>query len=169
MIHFPSLPSGFVVYCDDIRQEVGGKITLVGAYADEMTIFEVAPVVLPQLRALVVCRFPPNSPPNGARVKVIYTRKGEEDVTLLDADLGVDYDNDEPIEEPLTDETSNGPDTFSFGELRTLISLNGIRILGPGFVRTRIMIGEDEVRLGALEVKLQPTSESPTFGDASLN
>lgn len=44
-----------VLYCDDIRQEVNGKMTLVGCYGSELLVGQPAghPIVLPKLCALV--------------------------------------------------------------------------------------------------------------------
>lgn len=161
MIYLPSLPSGFTIFCDDIRQEVSGKITLVGAYADEMTVFGEAPLVLPQLKALIVCRFPPANPPRLVTLKVLYTRKDAEDITLLESEIPCIYDEEKAGSAASIEEMAANPDTFTFGELRTLASLSGISLLGPGFIRTRFLVGDDEIRLGALEIKLRPDPVSP--------
>lgn len=49
-----TLSSGLVIaqFCDDIRQEIGGKITLVGCYGSEM-IIDKLPAVLPKLCAQI--------------------------------------------------------------------------------------------------------------------
>ena len=42
------------LYCDDIREEVGGKISLIGCYGSELVVSQPAgPVVLPKLCAHV--------------------------------------------------------------------------------------------------------------------
>jgi hypothetical protein len=45
----PSSPFGYTTFCDDIRQEVAGKSTLVGVYGPEMTVFGTLPTNLPKL------------------------------------------------------------------------------------------------------------------------
>jgi len=39
---------GYTIFCDDIRQEVGGKITFVGVYSGTMFIHGEFPVTLPK-------------------------------------------------------------------------------------------------------------------------
>lgn len=49
---------GVTVFCDDIRHEVNGKMTLVGCYASELNFSGPPPGVLPTFAALVNLRFP---------------------------------------------------------------------------------------------------------------
>ena len=156
MIYQPSLPSGFTVYCDDIRHEVSGKITLVGAYAGEITIFGEAPLILPQLKALVVCRFPPEAHPTDVKLRVIYTREGEEDLVLLNSHINVDAGAENPGRATTSNELNNKPHSLNISQFRTLVSLNAIHVRAAGYFKTRMLMGEDEIRLGALKVILQP-------------
>lgn len=48
-------------FCDDIRHEIGGKITLVGCYGDEM-IIDKLPAVLPKLCAQIIVFTPADRP-----------------------------------------------------------------------------------------------------------
>lgn len=41
--------AGHVTYCDDVREEVGGKTTYVGAYKSDLIVKADFPVVLPKL------------------------------------------------------------------------------------------------------------------------
>lgn len=49
---------GITVFCDDIRHEINGKMTLVGCYSSELNFSGPAPGVLPTFAALVSLRFP---------------------------------------------------------------------------------------------------------------
>jgi hypothetical protein len=44
-----SEPYGYTIFCDDIREEVGGKITYVGTYQKDLILNVAFPAVLPQL------------------------------------------------------------------------------------------------------------------------
>jgi hypothetical protein len=44
---------GHVVFCDDVRQEIDGKLTLVGVYNGNLTVFGEFPAVLPKLCLVV--------------------------------------------------------------------------------------------------------------------
>lgn len=37
------------VFCDDIRQELGNKLSLMGVYSGELLIFQKPPIILPKL------------------------------------------------------------------------------------------------------------------------
>src|SRR5437763_16850721 len=53
-------PWGFSVFCDDLRQEVDGKRTLVGAYMAAMNVTGTLPASLPKL-AIAVTFFEPHA------------------------------------------------------------------------------------------------------------
>lgn len=44
--------SGYTIFCDDVRQEIGGKVTLVGMYAGRL-ITDI-PVMLPKLSLFII-------------------------------------------------------------------------------------------------------------------
>lgn len=45
-------PYGITLFCDDIRAEVGGKLTYVGHYTGDLIVHSNAPAVLPKLVAV---------------------------------------------------------------------------------------------------------------------
>lgn len=67
-----------VVYCDDIRLELGNKHSLMGVYPADMFI-DIMPVVLPKLCAWVNVVTPVGKPFDRLRVRVLH-----DDVTLID-------------------------------------------------------------------------------------
>ncbi|MBN9332975.1 hypothetical protein [Devosia sp.] len=46
-----SEPYGYTIFCDDIRQEVGGKLSFMGAYNGDLHILTGEPFTLPKLAA----------------------------------------------------------------------------------------------------------------------
>nr|WP_321482871.1 hypothetical protein [uncultured Cohaesibacter sp.] len=46
-------PTGYTIFCDDIRQEISNKLTLVGCYGSEVVFRNEAPTVLPAFAAMV--------------------------------------------------------------------------------------------------------------------
>src|SRR5262249_34042823 len=44
---------GYTIFCDDIRQEVGGKISFVGVYSDTIFIHGEFPVTLPKFAFVI--------------------------------------------------------------------------------------------------------------------
>lgn len=54
-----SFPEVAVIVSDDARQELGGKLTIVGVYTAEMVfVSEEAPTVIPRLSFTFLCRWP---------------------------------------------------------------------------------------------------------------
>lgn len=53
-----SNPSGLTIFCDDIRQEVGGKYSLVGCYGGELVVVSDGKAILPKLCASINIRIP---------------------------------------------------------------------------------------------------------------
>jgi hypothetical protein len=45
----PPAPYGDVIFCDDIRMEVGNKLTFVGSYLGDMLVTQSFPVIIPKL------------------------------------------------------------------------------------------------------------------------
>src|SRR5215469_71646 len=66
----PSTPTGHTVFCDDIRYEVSGKITLVGVYAGEMGFVGEFPVTLPKLCLRIIYTEKPNESDEPVEVRV---------------------------------------------------------------------------------------------------
>lgn len=68
-----------IIYCDDIREEVGNKVSYMGVYAGEMTVPSV-PVMLPKLCLAVKVSTDLADPFQSLEVRVV---KGEDEVELL--------------------------------------------------------------------------------------
>lgn len=68
-----------VLYCDDIRQEVGGKISLMGIYAGKLIVPSI-PIVLPKLCILIKVLTDVSDP---FRRLSAHIERGEERTSLL--------------------------------------------------------------------------------------
>lgn len=144
MIIYPKLPSGHVVFCDDIRHEVSGKITFVGTYTNVMYINGSLPAVLPKL-----C------------MGIVYRQENDctEDVTIKVFMPGQDDDAENVATFKLEAQPVLIPpptDEFTFGEYRIFFEAPGTPILQEGRIRVRAYRGDDEIRLGTLTVALNP-------------
>lgn len=144
MIIYPSLPSGHVVFCDDIRHEVTGKITFVGTYTNVMYISGTLPAVLPKLCMGIVYR-QENDCRDEVTIKVFMP--GQEDDAEDVATFKLEAQPN--LIPPPTDE-------FTFGEFRIFFESPGTPIVQEGRIRVRAYRGDDEIRLGSLIVTLNP-------------
>lgn len=71
-----------VIYCDDIREEVGNKVSYMGVYAGELRI-PGAPVLLGKLCMAVRMHTPIGQPFETLEVRVVKERAGEEVTEIL--------------------------------------------------------------------------------------
>lgn len=144
MIINPNLPSGHTIFCDDIREEVSGKITLVGVYAAAMYVQEI-PSTLPQLCASLVIREKPDSA-SKVIVRILFESDGE-DRLLMETEYSVEGQ----LSLPPTEE-------FSMREIRLNAKMAHFEIKSEGRLKARAFIDGDEVRLGAMPVQKMPSS-----------
>lgn len=144
----PALPSGHTIFCDDIRQEITGKITLVGVYSSVMFVAEM-PTVLPKFCCWVNYRDDPREDCPPADLRIIYETEDEE-VVVAQAQWEYPTEFDLP---------PAGEDGFLMREFRMFFELSAFAIKQPGKLKVRMFRGDDEVRIGIMHVKLAPTPE----------
>ena len=148
-------PYGIVTYCDDIRMEVGGKLTLVGCYTGEMTVFGVVPLALPTFCAFVNFRVPIETDFDRIDVKLLHD-VGEVSRVLASADF----------KNPKVENELEGVNK-KFGQhvsINLPIKLSPFLIEGEGFVRCRAYIDEIEYKLGSLRIIISdPSNMDPSL------
>ncbi|MCK9539845.1 DUF6941 family protein [Dokdonella sp.] len=131
------------IFCDDIRHEDGGKLTLVGVYRNQM-LLQAVPVILPRLCAVVDVVTPLARP----------FRKLVLEVTLGDLQIArAEIASDElerlqatglrPVDPAERDPRFTFSANFVFSPLR---------IERTGMLGVRVDIGEEELRANALRV-----------------
>lgn len=144
MIVYPSLPSGHVIFCDDIRHEVNGKVSFVGAYSNVMYITGSLPTTLPKLCMGIVYREEHTSL-EPVRIKVFMPDENESENVL--AEFG--YEPQPEMIPPPSEE-------FSFREARFLFETANFVVPHEGKILVRAYRGDDEIRLARLEIILNP-------------
>lgn len=77
----------FCQYCDDVRQEAGEKISLMGVYRGGMTITGTAPHVIPKLVISANIATPVSEPFNNLRIEVIQGEEAIQNIELPSDDL----------------------------------------------------------------------------------
>jgi hypothetical protein len=141
---------GFSVFCDDIRVEEGGKISLIGVYQEVMHIHGEFPFVLAKL---------------GIMTKY-YERKGTRTGPLeLRVFLPGDHGDKPsmvgafPIEE-LRNPPPGQMGEFAIVQLRVIISPFVVK--EAGHIKVRAYCDDDILRMGALKIeKAAPAAASP--------
>jgi hypothetical protein len=151
------VPYGMTTYCDDIREEMGGKLTFVGCYSGDMIIFGIAPTALPIFCAYISFRIPPTM--NFNKAKIV---------------LSIDYDLEtKELARAEFDRPENGAEVLENlvvpGQILSInlpIKLAPLTIEKDGFIRSRAYLDEVEYKLGSLKVVIaDPASINPTLNN----
>jgi hypothetical protein len=134
---------GITIFCDDIREELNNKKTLVGAYADDLLVTSGFPIVLPVLGLLVTLLEPIGSTDGPLNLKV-YVPGERDDEVVIDLDLP---ENRASLGDSLL------PDP-SAEYLSSIISLrlSPLLIRKEGRIKVRAYKRDHEIRLGTLLV-----------------
>ncbi|MGY6645112.1 MAG: DUF6941 family protein [Salinarimonas sp.] len=141
---------GFVTFCDDIRQEIGGKITLVGCYIGEMTVHGQAPATLAKLGLQAKLVFPAEIAPRKIDVRIDFV-PGEK--TLFEATLDIpEGEHKKALERVEPDGTGDEP---QFVLVQNTI-LSPLEIPGDGRIRVRAVVDGETVKLGSLRIRFDP-------------
>lgn len=151
MIINPVAPGGHTIFCDDIRHEVTGKTTLVGVYNNHLVITGTLPVTLPQIFAAITLRLTPPDKPIRPVVKIFRSDEAEP-IFVIEADI-------EPTDAQLipTHAPNLEPDAVTFMQMGFAAQIQGLVIDKPFALKVRAFIGDDEVRLGSLQIMVQST------------
>ena len=144
MIINPSLPGGHVIFCDDIRHELNGKITFVGVYSNIMYINGTLPVTLPKVCMGIVYREEQDSL-EPVTIKAFMPSGGGEETLIM-----------EVIYEPQAEMIPPPTDEFTFREARFLLEVPNFAVVEEGRILVRAYRGDDEIRLGRLDIILNP-------------
>lgn len=140
-----------VVYCDDIRTEVGNKNSLMGVYQGNLFI-DAMPVILPKLCAWVNVVTPRATPFQCLRIRVLL-----DDVPLLDTGDVIDPDNSLPL--PETEDVAPGDEGAP-----QLLAANFIIALTPFQIERQsalVVVAETEqgeLKSRRLRIRLAPPS-----------
>jgi hypothetical protein len=153
---------GHTIFCDDIRDEVGGKVTFVGVYTSNIFVHVPFPATLPvfafgitlfQKRSVFVPNiglrvFLPGDPDDAASIQA---ELGEKQVGAIEAQLSANRNFLHP--DALAPVEAN-----SYPTLRANLKFQQLHLKQPGIMRVRAVIGDDMVRLGSIGVSPAPQS-----------
>jgi hypothetical protein len=143
-------PWGTTIFCEDIRAEIGGKITLVGIYLDELTSQSPFPVVLPKFAFWINYFEVPGSMSGDGKLYI-----------SLPGDSKPSIESDIPMEQHRAQGGNNvdadDPEVGIRIRLLMPIVIAPLVLKQPGRILVRLHFGERVIRLGALPIKGPPT------------
>ena len=152
----PHKPDGYTIFCDDIRQEVGNKWSLMGIYGAELFVSEPFPFNMPRMGFHVVFKDDPRAPLKNLTL-CIFLPGDPDDKPTYKAEIAGSEDQIPP---PPDDLDPNARRTFAIN-----IILNSLTLKETGKIKVRMLVDGQEVKLGTLRVRhAEPPSQAwPTF------
>ena len=152
-------PYGMTIFCDDIREEVGGKQSLIGCYNNEMNFSVAAPATLPMLCGAVNILIPIGF--LFERLDLVINKEDGPETTLL---MKVSFESsDMPV--PIDVEVGDLKDEPRYIGLSFPWKMQPFHVGGPCLVRVRGYFDSTEVRLGSLKIAFKHDDVAPTASE----
>ena len=134
-------PFMWATFCDDVRQEVGNKLSFLGVYGPNL-IVQSFPTTLVKLCCVMTVRTPANQRPKSVIFKLV---KDEE--VIFQAELSP---SDLKEDSAIFEEKDKGPVVLT---ISTAAQIIGLPLTQHGFLRARAVVDGKELRGGALELQ----------------
>ena len=146
-----------VIYCDDIRQEVGNKFSYMGVYSGELNVTS-APVLLPKLCILVKVGTEIVDPFEALEVRIVKV-KGDEETELLSTG---------PIPQP-----AEVPPRLEHGSTRLIAQmafmLAPFQIDEETLIRIKAITEREELLGMGLRIRIVPPPASQSSGESAIS
>ncbi|MGA8497218.1 MAG: hypothetical protein WB764_17160 [Xanthobacteraceae bacterium] len=141
-------PFGYTFFADDVRQELFGKISLMGIYGSNLIISEL-PTIIPQIFFATYAHFPLEQRITNAKLQIYLPEDLDVPSIVVDLPDWTTEPDLEPAELPFAD-------TELWAPFSTFQKLAPLVINQPGWIRLRIAYDEGRLRVGTLEVQFVP-------------
>jgi hypothetical protein len=130
----------WATFCDDVRQEVGNKLSYLGVYGPNLVV-QSFPTTLVKLCCVFSVRVPLSSAP-----KHVVFRLLRDDEVLFEADL-----SQSDIKDPAASAPTDGADSVAL-TISSVAQLVGFPVTQRCFLKARATVDGKELRGGALEL-----------------
>lgn len=147
-------PYGSVIFCDDIRDEIGGKTTLVGCYTTEIVVNTDFPVTLPKFG--IACRLVFDKF-EGSRIADIIVVMPDQTVESASITVKVPLDAEAIVQSGLV---ASDPDHPRYLFLYNLIG-GPFRIQQPGMIQVFLRDQDRTIRIGVVRARKAANDEAP--------
>lgn len=127
------------VFCDDIRQEMGGKVSLMGCFQGDLLV-PFLPVALPKLCVFVTVSTPVKRPLKSLRIRIM-----QDDTELVSLDVPEGGTTVPIVEDGITRILANAAMVFS-----------PFAIPAPTAIRVLVVTEEGEIIGPRLQIKTMP-------------
>jgi hypothetical protein len=150
---------GFSLFCDDIRAEVGGKISVMGIYQADMIFTQDPPIVLPKFAILVKYYETPGVFTDDVVLKVFFPGDEKDAPTLA---IPIPRQSMQ-IGEPQYEMEEGQEHVFS---LAAPVVMAPFQVTKYGFLKVRAACGDAVTNLGSLMLrKIRPDEKISGIND----
>lgn len=152
---------GFALFCDDVRAEVGGKLSFMGLYQTEMLFPDNLrlPTLLPKLVVVIMYYEIRDSIPEELTFKITY---GDEGVILAEVPISRKDILSGQIQDTALPESAE--DTERVLNVRLPVTFSPFRLEKMGRLRVRAHYSDGKVlRLGSMVMRQIPTGDFQTM------
>jgi hypothetical protein len=149
--------TGHTVFCDDIRFEVGGKVSLIGVYQAVMFVQGEFPITLPKFGLSV--RYIEKIGACSDEVKLRVFLPGDaEDAPTIDGVIPMEEIRQAAAEDRLVSTVGNedARPPVEYVHVGSNILISPLVLKQPGVIRVRAFCGDNEIKLGTLGIRKTP-------------
>jgi hypothetical protein len=137
------------IYCDDIRNEVGGKISFMGVCGADLFL-PTFPITLSKLCVFVTVKFPLEQYPK-EHVKIVVL-EGDDQISSTEIDkLSLEQNRPIQMKWDQQSDTDSTSDERNFA-LSVAFTLSPLNIKAPTYLKVRAYIDGEEIKGNSLKV-----------------
>jgi len=145
---------GYTIFCDDIRNEIGGKTTFVGVYDAEMLVHADFPIVVPKLAFGIRYQEKRGVYTDEPVILQIYMPGDEDGKPSFFGEL----ENAAEIRKTTKLAPESDPNVTRYLQIASNIIASPIGIERAGEIKIRALCGSEVAKLGSLLVRQAPPS-----------
>lgn len=138
---------GLAAFCDDVRQEIGNKFSLMGVYTGDMILpaspLPGIPLLLPKIVIVTWLTSDIDDAPEHVTYRVL-----------------LPPDRTEIIRQEITSPPAKFAEGATKATLQTMITIGPLTLTHEGFLEVLADTGREEIRMGRLLMKFAPQPES---------
>lgn len=149
----PSTPYGYTIFCDDVRQEMGGKTSYMGIYKSKLIFNTPLPASLPKF-FLVVNYFERPGESTDPVTLHVYMPDDAEGAPTVTAEIPLDDFRSKPPK-------LETPDSVPLISATVNLVVMPFEMKSEGRLRVRAYRGDLEIRLGTLSIVSRPAEDHP--------
>ena len=146
-------PFGLTIFCDDVRQEVGGKMSLIGVYGADIQFSVPFPLTVPKLSLVAYYNIDARDPNrDDVELVVLFPGDPEDGPTVRSV-----FPIAQMIEDVIRPEWLEADGLY---RLSAVMTFSPLMLKQPGEIRVRAMRSGDVIKLGSLVVREMASSQS---------